>query len=253
MIDRDRGQGRRNWCPCRRRRAAAPPAPPDGTAGDIGSWRVGSSHVRRALRQGGGSRNEPERAADCPSAASGTAALATTRRTAGVRHTMAGWCRWPCRCPRRADAPDCTRSSPARRPPVWTRRGSAAATATGQRVRRSRIRVWDECYRRPRPPQVRWSVSGRRGHPDPPCWTAAVLLRTLPDTSAVAVRDAIQAPDTADERPRPVSARRGAVATGNGRRVGGRWWDVASAGGRGQAGRSGGRGAGRGHRSWPAG
>ena len=44
-----------------------------------------------------------------------------------------------------------------------------------------------------------------------------------------------------------------AVATGDGRRVGGRWWDVASASGRGQAGRSGGCGAGRGHRSWPAG
>jgi hypothetical protein len=48
MIDRDRGQGRRNWCPCRGRRAAAPPPGPDGTAGDVGSWRVGSSHVRQA-------------------------------------------------------------------------------------------------------------------------------------------------------------------------------------------------------------
>jgi hypothetical protein len=44
MIDGSRGQGRRNWCPCRRRRAA-------GTGWDSwrrGSWRVGSSHVRQA-------------------------------------------------------------------------------------------------------------------------------------------------------------------------------------------------------------
>jgi 2-polyprenyl-6-methoxyphenol hydroxylase-like FAD-dependent oxidoreductase len=38
--------------------------------------------------------------------------------------------------------------------------------------------------------------------------TAAVLPQALPDTSAVAVRDAVQVPDTADRRPRPVSARR---------------------------------------------
>ena len=45
----------------------------------------------------------------------------------------------------------------------------------------------------------------------------------------------------------------GREATETGRRVGGRWWDAASAGGCEQAGRSGGRGAGRGHRSSPAG
>jgi hypothetical protein len=44
-----------------------------------------------------------------------------------------------------------------------------------------------------------------------------------------------------------------AVARGTGRRVGGRWWGAASAGGRERAGRSGGRAAGRGHRSSPAG
>jgi hypothetical protein len=44
-----------------------------------------------------------------------------------------------------------------------------------------------------------------------------------------------------------------AVARGTGRRGGGRWWDAASAGGCGRAGRSGGRGAGRGRRSSPAG
>jgi hypothetical protein len=32
--------------------------------------------------------------------------------------------------------------------------------------------------------------------------------QTLPDTSAVTVRQAVQVPDTADGRPRPVSARR---------------------------------------------
>jgi hypothetical protein len=40
---------------------------------------------------------------------------------------------------------------------------------------------------------------------------------------------------------------------GTGRWVGGRWWDAASAGGREQAGRSAGRGVGRGHRSSPGG
>jgi hypothetical protein len=44
-----------------------------------------------------------------------------------------------------------------------------------------------------------------------------------------------------------------AVARGTGRRVGGRCWDAASAGGRGRAGRSGDRGAGRGRRSSPVG
>jgi hypothetical protein len=64
---------------------------------------------------------------------------------------------------------------------------------------------------------------------------------------------AVQVPDTADGRPRPVSARRMRSATGTGRRGGGRWWDAASADGREPAGRSGGREAGRGHRSSPAG
>jgi hypothetical protein len=45
----------------------------------------------------------------------------------------------------------------------------------------------------------------------------------------------------------------GLVARGTARQVGGRWWDAASADGHDQAGRSGGSGAGRGHRSWLAG
>jgi hypothetical protein len=57
----------------------------------------------------------------------------------------------------------------------------------------------------------------------------------------------------ADGLPRPGVRPTEAVATGTGRRVGGRWWDATSAGGRGRAGWSTGRGAGRGHRSSPAG
>src|SRR5512132_2811706 len=91
-----------------------------------------------------------------------------------------------------------------------------------------------------------WPAGGRAG-------TAAVLPQILPDSSAVAIRHLAQVPDTrrrtAASGARPATA----VATGTGRRVGGRWWDAASAGGREQAGRSGGRGAGRGHRSSPAG
>jgi hypothetical protein len=39
-------------------------------------------------------------------------------------------------------------------------------------------------------------VCGRHGQLSYPCGTAAVLPQTLPDTSAVAVRDAVQVPDT---------------------------------------------------------
>jgi hypothetical protein len=45
----------------------------------------------------------------------------------------------------------------------------------------------------------------------------------------------------------------GVTATGTGRRGGGGWWDVANAGRHGRAGRSAGRGVGRGRRSSPAG
>jgi hypothetical protein len=80
----------------------------------------------------------------------------------------------------------------------------------------------------------------------------AVPPRTLLDT-AVAVRHGVQVPDTRG-RPAAAGAHRagGPVATGTGRRVGDRWWDAASAGGREQAAWSAGRGAGRGRRSSPA-
>jgi hypothetical protein len=39
-------------------------------------------------------------------------------------------------------------------------------------------------------------VSGRHGHPSCPCSTAAVLPQRLPNTSTVAIRPAVQVPDT---------------------------------------------------------
>jgi hypothetical protein len=83
--------------------------------------------------------------------------------------------------------------------------------------------------------------------------TGADSPQTLPDTAAVAVRHAVQVPDTPRRTVGSGVCPAAAVATATGRRVGGRWWDAASAGGCGRAGRSGGRGAGRGHRSSPAG
>jgi hypothetical protein len=69
--------------------------------------------------------------------------------------------------------------------------------------------VWDRRSRRPRPPQGRgaWSVSGRHATPAARTATGAVLPQTLSDTSAGAVRHAVQGPDTADRPPCPVSAR----------------------------------------------
>jgi hypothetical protein len=74
-------------------------------------------------------------------------------------------------------------------------------------------------------------VSGRHGHRSARAGTGAVLPQTLPDTSVVVVRHAVQVPDTADGLPHPVSVQRMGVVTGTGRRVGGRWWDAASADG----------------------
>jgi hypothetical protein len=105
----------------------------------------------------------------------------------------------------------------------------------------------------PRKVSMGWCPA-RDGHLGGRPGTAAVLPRTPPDTSAVAVRDVVQVPDTrgrfaASGVRRPVAE----VARGTGRRVDGRWWDAANAGRRGRAGRSGGRGADRGRRSSPGG
>jgi hypothetical protein len=70
------------------------------------------------------------------------------------------------------------------------------------------------------------------------------------DSTAVAVRRAVQVPDTRGRTAASGLCPAAAVARGTGRRVGGRCWDAASAGGCGRAGRSAGRGAGRGRRSW---
>jgi hypothetical protein len=98
-----------------------------------------------------------------------------------------------------------------------------------------------------------WSASGRLGHAYSPCGTSAARLQARPDTSTVAVRPAVQVPDTPRTDCRIRCDPAAAVATGTARRVGGRWWDAVNAGGREPAGRSGGRGAGRGRRSSPDG
>src|SRR5918995_1345175 len=75
-------------------------------------------------------------------------------------------------------------------------------------------------------------------------------LRTVPPLpSGVAVRDVGHLRTARRIPPWPAF---GETARGTGRRGGGRWWDAANASRRGRAGRSGGRGAGRGHRSSPA-
>jgi hypothetical protein len=200
---------------------------------------AGSSHAPgcRGLR---GSRG-------IPAAAFGTTAL----RTDGVRHTWPGWCRWPCRCPQRSETRTDVRPPTHTGHQAWTWVIPAAATAD------MATRATDTCpgrlHRRPRPASSHDSVVGvRSAWPRPSLLDRRGRPQTLPDTSAAAVRDAVQVPDTADGRPRPLSAR-GCGARGTGRRVGRRCWDAASAHGREQAGRSGGHGADRGHRSWPAG
>jgi hypothetical protein len=78
-------------------------------------------------------------------------------------------------------------------------------------------------------------VDCRRHRRTPPLWP-----------SAVPSRSGHRGRTTAASGICPTAA----VARGTGRRIGGRWWDAASAGGHERAGRSDGRGAGRGQWSW---
>jgi hypothetical protein len=96
------------------------------------------------------------------------------------------------------------------------------------------------------PPAVATSPSGSDGGGS--CGGHAWTVPLLPSGWLSGVPDTCRQPAAARHGRRP-----GVTATGTGRRGGDRWWDVANAGRRGRAGRSGGRGAGRGHRSSPAG
>jgi hypothetical protein len=81
-------------------------------------------------------------------------------------------------------------------------------------------------------------VDCRRNRRTLPLWPSAVPSRFRTPRGRTAASGVCPAP---------------AAARGTGRRVGGRWWDAASAGGRERAVRSGDRGAGRGRRSSPVG
>jgi hypothetical protein len=132
----------------------------------------------------------------------------------------------------------------------------AVATADmATHAARSRTRARTRCSRRPRPRPsevsmvgVRspWSPRRPRGLQERTCRGLCRTLALRP--SGLPSRFRTPA-DTCRLRCHPA----GAVATGTGRRAGGRWWYAASAGGREQAARSAGRGAGRGRRSSPGG
>jgi hypothetical protein len=135
---------------------------------------------------------------------------------------------------------------------AWTWMIPAAATAD------MATRAMDTClgrlHRRSQPASSHDSVVGvRSAWPRPSPLDRSGRPQTLPDTSAAALRHAVQVPDAADRLPASGARPASAVARGTGRRVGGRCWDAASAAGHEPAGRSGGRGAGRGHRSSAAG
>jgi hypothetical protein len=113
--------------------------------------------------------------------------------------------------------------------------GTAAAAGHGQLQAR---RAWSVSGQHVHPVAVRERERSCRGHcRTPPPRPSGMPSRFRTPTDAL---------------PHPVSPG-GHGARGTGRQVGGRWWDAASAGGHERAGRSGGRGAGRGHRSSPAG
>jgi hypothetical protein len=199
---------------------------------------------RPALRKSGGSCNESERAAvegQCPSGGLTVRCFRYDRRPDSW--CQPGWRQAPCRCLRRSEA--------------WTvvRRLSHAAIA----LTRVSCRIVTTHAARPGPllPQARARLSedgrcpaGRT--PGHPCWTEAVLpqtLRTLPLWPSGCRPNSGHHGRTAASGVRPADA----VPRGTGRQIGGRWWDAASAGRRERAGRSGGRGAGRGRRSSPGG
>jgi hypothetical protein len=98
-----------------------------------------------------------------------------------------------------------------------------------------------------------WSVSCQHGDPDRLCgeqeWTAADIAGHFRCGRPLCRPGSEHRGRSAASGVSPAAS----VARGTGRRVGGRWWDAASAGGCERAGRSGDRGIGRGRRSSPAG
>jgi hypothetical protein len=169
----------------------------------------------------------------------------TYGRTGVDGHAVSAWICGPDGCPA-ADRTPATGVDKA-----WVR-GSHRDMATGAACAQPDP-VRNRCYRRPRPPQV--SMVGVRPSwpPEPPVpeqeRSCRGHCRTLPLWPS-AMPSRFRTPRT-DCRVRCPPG--GCGATGTGRRVGGHWSDAANAGGHEQAGRSGGRGAGRGHRSSPAG
>jgi hypothetical protein len=160
-------------------------------------------------------------------------------RTAGVRDP----CRIAGRCP-----------NPRRTTAICN--GWAAAEVSGSVSGAGRVDRWTDTPTVTVPAGRTCDAVAVRSPRPPRCWgrTAAELAadtRTVPPLlSVVAVRGSGHLRTAR----RICHGRRPAViATGTGRRGGGRWSDGANAGRRGRAGRSGGRGAGRGHRSSPAG
>jgi hypothetical protein len=145
-----------------------------------------------------------------------------------------------------------------RLPPAGHQRGHVVVPAVptrtwATRAARSRTRYPGPLLRRPRPCASEVGMVGVR-----PAWPPQRPDRersgAATDTAGrfrCGRPSAVQVPDTADGLPLGITRECG--ATGTGRRVGGRWWDAASAGEREPAGRPGGRGVDCGRRSSPAG
>ena len=162
-------------------------------------------------------------------------------RTAGVRHP----CRSAGRCP-----------NPCRTTAICT--GRAARTRPPWCPAAGRVDRWTDTPMVMVPARRTCGAVGVRPPWSPRRWwgrTPAEPAADAPDGSADAVRAGLSwVPDICRQ---PAASRHGrrrdVTATGTGRRGGGRWWDAATAGRRGRAGRSGGRAAGRGRRSSPGG